>query len=232
MRFWPQFVPVISDIWFAMGSYAHDNRDPKYLKLRQRIGRERILKFAGSSYTNNAFIMRIGPFYLIEFGQKGRAAYLIHADRWREPLTPGASVQLAVHRLQSMGGEQMRHFPLPWEKTFCNVICPRIGWWPGSPPPKPTARIPESLAGRPTESKKKSPSTQRGTAAGAAHDTEEDPFFAALMSRLADYGLQIDDLRRKGGCLWVRADTKDQSLNRILLGAGFTHSGGNGWWKK
>lgn len=232
MRFWPQFVPVISDIWFAMGSYAHDSRDPKYVKLRQRIGRERILKFAGSSYTNNAFIMRIGPFYLIEFGQKGRAAYLIHADRWREPLTQGASVQLAVHRLQSMGGEQMPHRPLPWETTFCNKICPRIGWWPGSPSPKPTARITEALAGRPTESKKKNSSTQRGTAAGAAHDTEEDPFFAALMSRLTDYGLQIDDLRRKGGCLWVRADTKDQSLNRILLGAGFTYSGGNGWWKK
>lgn len=232
MRFWPQFVPVISDIWFAMGSYAHDSRDPKYVKLRQRIGRERILKFAGSSYTNNAFIMRIGPFYLIEFGQKGRAAYLIHADRWREPLTQGASVQLAVHRLQSMGGEQMPHRPLPWETTFCNKICPRIGWWPGSPPPKPTARITEPLAGRPTESKKKSPSTQRGTAAGAKHETEEDPFFAALTSRLADYGLQIDDLRRKGGCLWVRADTKDQALNRILLGAGFTYSGGNGWWKK
>lgn len=232
MRFWPQFVPVISDIWFAMGSYAHDRRDPKYEKLRQRIGGERILKFAGSSYTNNAFIMRIGPFYLIEFGQKGRAAYLIHADRWREPLTPGASVQLAVHRLQSMGGEQMPHRPLPWEKTFCNVICPRIGWWPGSPPPKPTARNKESLASRNTESKKKSPSTQRGKASGAAHQTEEDPFLAALMSRLADYGLQVDDLRRKGGCLWVRADTKDQSLNRMLLGAGFTHSGSNGWWKK
>ncbi|MBS0173556.1 MAG: hypothetical protein JSR64_05925 [Nitrospira sp.] len=232
MRFWPQFVPVISDIWFAMGSYAHDSRDPKYLKLRQRIGRERVLKFASPTPTNNAFIMRMGPFYLIEFGQKGRAAYLVHADRWKEPLTPGATVQLAVHRLQSMGGEQMRHYPLPWEKTFCNVICPRIGWWPGSPPPKPTTQITESLAGRPTESKKKSPSTQRGTASGTAHDTEEDPFFTALMSRLADNGLQIDDLRRKGGCLWVRADTKDQSLNRILLGAGFTYSGGNGWWKK
>lgn len=232
MRFWPQFVPVISDIWFAMGSYAHDSRDPKYLKLRQRIGRERILKFAGSSYTNNAFIMRIGPFYLIEFGQKGRAAYLIHADRWREPLTPGASVQLAVHRLQSMGGEQMRHYPLPWEKTFCNVICPRIGWWPGSPPPKSTVRRTESLAGRPMESKKKSPSTQRDTAAGAAHDTEEDPFFAALMSRLESFGMKIEDLRPRGGCLWVRADSKDLALNRLLLGQGFTYSGGNGWWKK
>lgn len=232
MRFWPQFVPVISDIWFAMGSYAHDSRDPKYLKLRQRIGRERILKFAGSSYTNNAFIMRIGPFYLIEFGQKGRAAYLIHADRWREPLTPGASVQLAVHRLQSMGGEQMRHYPLPWEKTFCNVICPRIGWWPGSPPPKSTVRRTESLAGRPMESKKKSPSTQRGTASGAANDTEEDPFFAGLMSRLESFGMKIEDLRPRGGCLWVRADAKDLALNRLLLGQGFTYSGGNGWWKK
>lgn len=232
MRFWPQFVPVISDIWFAMGSYAHDSRDPKYLKLRQRIGRERVLKFASPTPTNNAFIMRMGPFYLIEFGQKGRAAYLVHADRWKEPLTPGATVQLAVHRLQSMGGEQMRHYPLPWEKTFCNVICPRIGWWPGSPPPKPTARNKESLARRNAESKKKSPSTQRGKASGAAHQTEEDPFLAALMSRLADYGLQVDDLRRKGGCLWVRADAKDQSLNRMLLGAGFTHSGSNGWWKK
>lgn len=232
MRFWPQFVPVISDIWFAMGSYAHDSRDPKYVKLRQRIGRERILKFAGSSYTNNAFIMRMGPFYLIEFGQKGRAAYLVHADRWKEPLTPHATVQLSVPRFVSMGGEQMRHSPLPWEKTFCNVICPRIGWWPGSPPPKPTVRRTESLASRPTESKKNNPSTQRSEASGAAHDTEEDPVFAALMSRLAGFGMKIEDLRPRGGGLWVRADAKDLTLNRLLLGQGFTYSGGNGWWKK
>lgn len=232
MRFWPQFVPVISDIWFAMGSHAHDNRDPKYVKLRQRISRDRILRFAGATFTNNAFIMRIGTFYLIEFGQKGRAAYLIHAERWQEPLTPGASVQLAVHRLQSMGGEQLRHFPLPWEKTFCNVICPRIGWWPGSPPPKLTVRNKGVEAGRPTESKRKNPIAQGGMASSAVAENPEDPVFAALMSRLAGFGLQVDDLRHKGGCLWVRADDRDQSLNRILYGAGLKYSGDNGWWKK
>lgn len=232
MRFWPQFVPVISDIWFAMGSYAHDSRDPKYMKLRQRIGRERILKFAGSSYTNNAFIMRIGPFYLIEFGQKGRAAYLIHADRWREPLTPGASVQLAVHRLQSMGGEQMRHYPLPWEKTFCNVICPRIGWWPGSPPAKPALRQAEPYAGRPAESAKINPSATSAMASDLRSEVDAGPFIVALVSRLKEIGSKVEAAYTKDDCLWIRTNTNDQASNRVLYGQGFQYAGTKGWWKK
>lgn len=233
MRFWPQFVPVISDIWFAMGSYAHDSRDLKYLKLRQRIGRERVLKFASSTPTNNAFIMRMGPFYLIEFGQKGRAAYLVHADRWKEPLTPGATVQLAVHRLQSMGGEQMRHYPLPWEKTFCNVICPRIGWWPGSPPPKSAIRKSESLASRLLESKTISPIVEPAAIIEPTPGTEVDPFLAALMSRLKGFGSKLESFDIKDGYLWIRTGTnKDQALNRALYGQGFKFAGSQGWWKK
>lgn len=232
MEFWPTFVPMISDIWFAMGSYAHDNHDPNYVKLRQRIGRERILRFAGSSHTNNAFIMRIGPFYLIEFGQKGRAAYLIHADRWCEPLTPGASVQLAVHRLQSMGGEQMRHYPLPWERTFCNILCPRIGWWPGSPTPRAELWDQSPRAADTVNATATHPIDQPDDWTTPAHYISDDPFLAAMIAKIQKLGFKVEDLRAEGGALWIRPSARDAGLSGTLTRQGFAYTEGQGWWKK
>ena len=221
MHFWPQFVPVISDIWFALGPHALHNRNPAYEKLRQRIGRERILKFAGAVATNNAFIMRIDPFYLVEFGQTGRAAYLVHAELWNVPLSFGATVDLTVQRLRAMGGEQMRHAaPLPWERHFCNAICPRIGWWPPSFQPSGRRALPQTSR----------PTALRSTAPQSA--PEVDPVFVSLKRKIAEFGKEMEDRRPQGGCLWVRADDKDPSLTRFLSSQGFRYSEGKGWWKK
>lgn len=233
MEFWPRFVPVISDIWFAMGSFALDNRDPKYVKLRQRIGRERILHFAGAAYTNNAFIMRIGPFYLIEFGQKGRAAYLIHADNWQGDLRPGTTLQLEAWRLRRMGGLQMTHMPSDtWDQKFCQEICPRIGWWPGSAAPrqepmKAPVRQPENV-------RRDAPAVVRPPVAPILRPAapNEDPFVSALGNQLKRFDVTIEDLRDRGGCLWVGADMSRPDLNRILFSRGFKYADGKGWWKK
>lgn len=233
MEFWPKFVPVISDIWFAMGSFAHDNRAPNYVKLRQRIGRERILKFSGAGYTNNAFIMRIGPFFVIEFGQKGRAAYVVHAGSWKGSLAAGASLSLEAWRLQNMGGKQMTHMPSDsWGDKFCYEICPKIGWWPGqaapalpraqraSDPPAANPKTPPPKTDRP---KPPAPNTGIGDA---------DPMMSALKAQLRPFNVEVEDLRRSGGCIWVRKGGSDPDLNRILIGRGFTFAKGKGWWKK
>lgn len=229
MLFWPQFVPIIDDIWFAMGSHAYDSHDPKYIKLRQRIGKERTLQFAGSSHTNNAFIMRIGPFFMIEFGQKGRAAYLIHADNWKGDLRPNAAIELEAWRLKGMGGRQMTHMPTDtWSQKFCDEICPRIGWWPGAPVPKANKPKPGSAI---TTAKPETASSQKPASAYIPL-FNEDPVLTALKTQLRRFDLEIEDLRKSGGCLWIRKDTSNPELTRVLLGRGFNYTEGKGWWKK
>jgi N6-adenosine-specific RNA methylase IME4 len=46
------------------------------------------------------------------------------------------------------------------------------------------------------------------------------------------YSLNIDDLRPRGGCLWVRIDAADNRVTERLLSWGFTYRPTMGWWKE
>lgn len=228
MLFWPKFVPVIDDIWFAMGKYSRESRDPEYVRLRQRIGRERILNFTGAGHTNNAFIMRIGPYYMVEFGQKGRAAYLVHAGNWKADLRPGASLSLEVRKLQQMGGKQMIHMPADtWGRNFCQEICPRIGWRPGTPVPHhPTL---DSVSPTPGGAAPTRTNTGR---ARVDEEPVQDPILAALNIQLKRFDVSVEDRRSSGGCVWVRKDASNTELNRLLTGRKFKYAEQKGWWRK
>ena len=59
---------------------------------------------------------------------------------------------------------------------------------------------------------------------------------ASTINKLADllthHGLKSEDLRSRGGNLWVYATDNDRTLKRELEGHGFKFSPGRGWWKK
>jgi len=44
--------------------------------------------------------------------------------------------------------------------------------------------------------------------------------------------LNIDDLRSRGGCLWVRTDAADRRVSERLQSWGFTYRPTMGWWKE
>ncbi len=66
-EFWMQFLDQMSYVHLVLGKHARESY-PKL--LGNKIGRYSELK--GASATNNAFIMRIGKYYFVEFGEVGK----------------------------------------------------------------------------------------------------------------------------------------------------------------
>jgi hypothetical protein len=54
---------------------------------------------------------------------------------------------------------------------------------------------------------------------------------AALSSFASEFDLEIEDLSRVGGNLWVRADGTNELVSRVLTRWGFSNRPGKGWWK-
>lgn len=74
LNYWIEWEPLITDMWFVLGGDARRNKSGAFMELRKRMsGRERWLD--GSDDGNNAFVMRIGPLLVVEFGMTGNACY-------------------------------------------------------------------------------------------------------------------------------------------------------------
>lgn len=85
LDYWLKWEPQISDMWFVLGRNAQENRTAEFLELRKRMaGRDRQLQ--DIDHTNNAFVMRIGPLLVIEFGVTGNACFIFAAADFRTSL--------------------------------------------------------------------------------------------------------------------------------------------------
>jgi hypothetical protein len=76
LNYWLKWEPQISDMWFVLGWTARTTRLPEFVKLRERMsGRARNLE-GTTPNSNNAFVMRIGDCYVVEFGVTGNACFV------------------------------------------------------------------------------------------------------------------------------------------------------------
>lgn len=73
LNFWLRYIKQISFSHIALGSHLWFSRDPDWIEFRQKKkGRTSRLDGGGST---NAFIMKIGQYYFVEFGKTGDACY-------------------------------------------------------------------------------------------------------------------------------------------------------------
>lgn len=117
LNYWLKWEPQISDMWFVLGSDARRNQSAAFDSVRKRMqGRSRNL--VDSDDQNNAFVMRIGPLLVIEFGMTGNACFFFAASEFKtdldkEWLATGSELKQKLppprKRLSHMGG---------WESKF------------------------------------------------------------------------------------------------------------------
>ena len=85
LNYWLKWEEKISDMWFVLGTEARFNRTASFKDLRKRMeGRYRYL--IDNNVQNNAFVMRIGPLLVIEFGVTGNACYVFAAADFKADL--------------------------------------------------------------------------------------------------------------------------------------------------
>ena len=59
-----------------------------------------------------------------------------------------------------------------------------------------------------------------------------DKVLSQAKSLASKAGVQADDSRHNGGCLWVYFLSEDQGIAVALKDLGFIFTGGRGWWLK
>lgn len=210
LDYWLRFEPVIEDMWFVLGANAGSDNSPPYRVMKDRMkGR---LHYLGSGTTadNNAFIMRIGQFMVVEFGVTGNACFVFHASELK--IDPHQKTL----RISTLKGDQhvarLLHSG-PWEANFDSWLVPRVGWRP-SDTQSGTAR-------------RQSGSVAEGIQTSTSTPLPRDPYKKFVMS----YQLSYYDNRPKGGAFWIYTDDSDPVVTRQLNQMLFRYTPGKGWWK-
>ena len=212
VEYWLRFEPLIEDMWFALGWEAQNRRGEQFNDFKDRA-KGRLLDLDRSTSDNNAFVMKVGRYLLVEFGAKGNAMFVFEWDRLSqgmfETLTSGrarASVHIDLLKDKNYL-ERLIHRDAasqPWERRFDACLVPRIGR-PGAPPRSVKVGSSVSL---PVSSK--------------------DPIreFAIVNA------LRVEDNRSKGGALWILGVEQPSNVAAQLSAWGFRSKSPRGWVKE
>jgi hypothetical protein len=237
LDYWLRFESVIDDMWFVLGDDARANRSPEFKELRSRMtGRDRVLA-GNTTADNNAFVMRIGKLLLIEFGVTGNACFVFDAEDFRTDLEQR---QLSITQLKQAARATKLTHQSAWEFKFDNEICPRIGFRPSG---RLTARSAPGTAVEVTAAVRSGHTVDWPFATKAATEvikplahrpiaaTGGSSAIAECLQFCTAMGIEYEDLRSKGGSLWVYADaTHSPGVLRWLERLGFKLKRGRGYW--
>jgi hypothetical protein len=211
--YWLRFEPAIEDMWFALGADAQYRRGEQFNDFRNRA-KGRLLDLDGTTADNNAFVMRVGRYLLVEFGAKGNAMFVFEWDSLGQPLldtlTSGrARASVSIHRLKDSNNvERLIHrdsAAQSWEQKFDAYLVPRIGRRPSDPPRR----------------------------AGAVRRVRNENFSTDTWTFFArTHGLRVEDHRSRQGALWVLGVEQPSHVAAQLEAWGFKPRAPRGWFKE
>jgi len=254
LNYWLKWEPEISDMWFVLGVDARNNRSAAFEELRQRMtGRRRSLDDPNGQ--NNAFVMRIGPLLVIEFGVTGNACYAFAAADFKADLDKPLLHTRVLK--QQTGATRLLHGG-PWEPKFdygLRKLLQSVPSFKGELPERPVAapaERPTSMQAIPPWLQKTIANVERKTAARALPpetNSDRDASSLASMSsgngmneaqaeiviaRCRRYGVLWEDNRAKKGAFWVLMYDRQKHADfaAFLEARGFAYAQGKGFWIK
>ena len=211
--YWLRFEPAIEDMWFALGTDAQYRSGEQFNDFRNRA-KGRLLDLDGTTTDNNAFVMRVGRYLLVEFGAKGNAMYVFEWEALGQPLLETLSsgrvrASVSIHQLKDRNYvERLIHRDTAaqrWEKKFDAELVPLIGKRPSAPPRR----------------------------TGQVRSVQTAKFTEATWSDFArKHSLQVTDNRSKQGALWVHGVEQSSHVIAQLEAWGFKQRIPRGWYKE
>jgi hypothetical protein len=138
LKFWAQYVPLIEDIRFALGSHAISSRQADFVKLRSKL-QGLIVPLEDANPYNNAFIMTMGRLVAVEFSGESNAFYGYR--RRSLPFDLSKPVRTTVDGRNSLKNSSSKlrlrhqddiHGFGRWEDRFVDELRKRFGLDPGT----------------------------------------------------------------------------------------------------
>lgn len=253
--FWQRYHKHIDAMYFALGRRAATNQSPDFRQLRKdMLGLVLGLKAAGPA-ENNAFIMCIGKYVVVEFGIRANACFIFERDRLPFKLSGNVAGDKSELKNDSYV-ERMRHFNgyQTWERTFESTLARLMGVRPATSEEMPVGvGVPSTRTVQPTATAsthlRKEPENQVSVSAASTvrrvPDSREIPVFIQpkpeidqsysrdAVERLCKrHDIRLRDFTNSGGNLWVLADASGDAFNKQLVAWGFQYKPGKGWWRK
>lgn len=198
--------------------------------------------------TNNAFIMCIGNYVVVEFGLTGNACFIFRIDELPFELSgcvngdsTGLKSQSQVDRLLHIDASEGT-----WEQKFQRILAKLMSVQPGQAVTSSDASVlkaPTAFPGR-IETHSGMIHMPQQSNIGKARPTLQSANNAAPPSQTALFAerdlaefcrahqLQIEDLRDRNGNCWVLTEDSDGYVSSKLRSWGFTYKSGKGWWRK
>jgi hypothetical protein len=203
LNYWLRFATHIDSMWFALGTDAQFQRGENFEDFRARA-KGNILNLDNTTADNNAFIMRIGKYLVVEFGAKGNAFYLFEWDyigqRLKKVLSSGKPrgiINIGDLKASNYINKRRVHSG-EWERNFDDELCPLFGVWQNREHRVMDVRAPNS--------------------------TNNTGNFI-LSQQWSDYvrlhQLKIEDNRSKGGAYWVLGLNLTSEIAKQLAAWGF-----------
>lgn len=251
LNYWLKWESKITDMWFVLGGDAVGNKSEPFKRLRKLMaGRERFLD--DSTGDNNAFVMRIGPLLVIEFGVTNNACFAYAAADFKTSLE---RTWLSVHVLKQKGGATKLSHTYGWEPKFDEALRRLLQSVPESKgvlvsapataKPVPPVVAPATLSvavARPALPAWSWPTTASvGAVAPTLLPATVKPERPAaelnidtIRAKCVERGIEWEDNRAKSGAFWVLMNDRNKHLGfaKLLETLGFRYTAGQGYWIK
>lgn len=123
--YWMRFIDQINFSQIFLGTNALNSKRDEHLKFR-KVNRGRLKELAGSTTsTNNAFLLRIGNIYIVDFSETGNACYFYNCLPYKDyigkiDIKGLRNQQICIDR-QTRNGN--------WQPRFDNALA-RLGIFP------------------------------------------------------------------------------------------------------
>lgn len=187
VRFWGNYHEIIDGMYFALGPKTAQSKKSDVQVLRERMGDLRLSLVHGGQ-RNNAFIMLIGAYALVEFGETGNACFIF--ERKNLPFELKGDVHGNFIGLKNEHHKARLIHNGEWEIEF-EIVLKRLGIEAGS----------RALG-------------ERRTARRPSSDSfDETPGVVLSKATLREFlgrnSLSVRDMTAKGGNLWV--DLKEKT---------------------
>jgi hypothetical protein len=247
LHYWLRFVDQISYTRIVLGADAVSNQHPEFRNFREKNAK-RYGQLVGGPTHNNAFIMRIGDHYFVEFSGTGNACYAYEDAQL--PFDPDSKFLHSANDLKKKistshySDNRILHNG-GWEWKADEFLARRDirpGETAGSKSVAVTAYQPQYVAHpgshRPAEARP-SPQPPRRKPHSALVDNAAKlvPTTVAGAVRIATElarinGVPTVDNRDQGGAFWVQTNKLGSAIGRELTRLGMQFNPGKGFWIK
>jgi hypothetical protein len=222
-NFWLRYVKSMTNVQFALGSRALNSHNRDFSALLEKMeGLHTELKDTNSA--NNAFIMTVGDLVAVEFGAMGNALYGYRKEALPFVFDPSEPLHLSGQVGNSLRSKNQSVLWLPhrdsihgwnrWEDMFEATLKEHF------------QILPDSTLRAATRST--APSKPASSTLSSKYGSFE-PYKLRALGK--SKGIDVADLRSKGGNIWAYTDSNDPELIQLFQDWDFQYRAGKGWWK-